>query len=429
MEIRRDAYLDELLSKRWNGLVKVITGIRRCGKSYLLKTLFRRRLLEEGVKEESIITFELDTLKDVPFRNPFKLVSTVRSIIGGSSEEYYLFIDEIQMSSKLTNPDDRTGRKITFYDALNDLMTIPNLDIYVTGSNSEMLSDDILTNFRGRSDRIHMHPLCFKEFHDAVGGDARSTYEAYSWYGGMPLVLSRPDEKAKQKYLANLFDEIYIKDLVERVKIQNQEALEGIINLLCSAVGSLTNPQNITDALRSSKIDTQIARSTVAKYMKALENAYLFTPARRYDVKGKAYFDSPIKYYAEDVGLRNSRLGFRQQEPTHIMENIIFNELICRGCSVDVGLVNSTETRNGKRVNVAREIDFIAHFMDKRVYIQSAYSIPDDEKKQAENYPFSKTGDNFMKILVRADITRRWYDEHGVLNIGVVDFLLDKNLF
>lgn len=427
MEIKREDYLNKLLSKKNNGLVKVITGIRRCGKSYLLKTLFRRKLIEDGVKDENIIVFELDQLRDSRYRNPFLLVSAVRDIIGKSTEEYYLFIDEIQMSSKIPNPYDADGRKLTFYDALNELMSIPNLDIYVTGSNSEMLSSDILTNFRGRGDQIHMHPLSFSEYYDAIGGDKREAYESYSWFGGMPLILSRPDETSKREYLEYLFTEIYIKDMIERGKVENQEALEAVINLLCSSIGSLTNPLNITNTIKS-RMDSKISRATVANYMKLLENSFLFKKSLRYDIKGKSYFDTPLKYYAEDLGLRNVRLGFRQQEPTHIMENIIFNELIIRGKTVDVGSISSREKIDGKLSSITREIDFVVNTKGERTYIQSAYAIPDEAKMQAESYPFRLVKDSFAKIIIRADISRRWYDDNGVLNIGITDFLLDKSL-
>lgn len=427
MEIKRDDYLEKLLSKRQNGLIKVITGIRRCGKSYLLKTLFRRKLIEDGVKDENIIIFELDLLRDARYRNPFALVSAVRKIIGNGTDMYYLFIDEIQMSLKVPNPYDREGRKLTFYDALLELMTIPNLDIYVTGSNSEMLSSDILTNFRGRGDQIHMHPLSFSEYYEAIGGDKREAYDSYSWFGGMPLILSRPDDESKREYLESLFSEIYIKDLVEREKIEDQEAFEAVINLLCSSIGSLTNPQNIMNAIHS-RMDSKISRATVAKYIRALENSFLFTKSLRYDIKGKSYIDTPSKYYAEDLGLRNARLGFRQQEPTHIMENIIFNELRIRGKAVDVGSITMRENRDGKRTAVTREIDFVVNTRGRRTYIQSAFAIPDEAKMTSESYPFFLTGDSFGKIIIRGDISKRWYDDKGVLNIGIIDFLLDKSL-
>ena len=427
MEIKRDTYLEKLMAKRKNGLVKVITGIRRCGKSYLLKTIFRQKLAEEGVKDENIIIFELDQLKDSRYRNPFALVSTVRDIIGKRTNEFYLFIDEIQMSRKVADPYDSDGRKLTFYDALNELMSIPNLDIYVTGSNSEMLSSDILTNFRGRGDQIHMHPLSFAEYHEAAGGDPREDYDDYSWFGGMPLILSMPDEASRREYLESLFSEIYIKDIMERGKIGNQEALEAVINLLCSSIGSFTNPQNIANAIHT-RMDPGISRTTIVRYMQILEDSFLFSKSLRYDIKGKSYINTPSKYYAEDLGLRNARLGFRQQEPTHIMENIIYNELRMRGKAVDVGSITTRESHGGKQSSVTREIDFVVNTKGRRTYIQSAYAIPDETKMAAESYPFQLTGDSFDKIIIRGDISKRWYDDKGVLNIGIIDFLLDKSI-
>ena len=427
MEIKRDTYLEKLMAKRKNGLVKVITGIRRCGKSYLLKTIFRQKLAEEGVKDENIIIFELDQLKDSRYRNPFALVSTVRDIIGKRTNEFYLFIDEIQMSRKVADPYDSDGRKLTFYDALNELMSIPNLDIYVTGSNSEMLSSDILTNFRGRGDQIHMHPLSFAEYHEAAGGDPREDYDDYSWFGGMPLILSMPDEASRREYLESLFSEIYIKDIMERGKIGNQEALEAVINLLCSSIGSFTNPQNIANAIHT-RMDPGISRTTIVRYMQILEDSFLFSKSLRYDIKGKSYINTPSKYYAEDLGLRNARLGFRQQEPTHIMENIIYNELCMRGKAVDVGSITTRESHGGKQSSVTREIDFVVNTKGRRTYIQSAYAIPDETKMAAESYPFQLTGDSFDKIIIRGDISKRWYDDKGVLNIGIIDFLLDKSI-
>ena len=427
MEIKRDTYLEKLMAKRKNGLVKVITGIRRCGKSYLLKTIFRQKLAEEGVKDENIIIFELDQLKDSRYRNPFALVSTVRDIIGKRTDEFYLFIDEIQMSRKVADPYDSDGRKLTFYDALNELMSIPNLDIYVTGSNSEMLSSDILTNFRGRGDQIHMHPLSFAEYHEAAGGDPREDYDDYSWFGGMPLILSMPDEASRREYLESLFSEIYIKDIMERGKIGNQEALEAVINLLCSSIGSFTNPQNIANAIHT-RMDPGISGTTIVRYMQILEDSFLFSKSLRYDIKGKSYINTPSKYYAEDLGLRNARLGFRQQEPTHIMENIIYNELCMRGKAVDVGSITTRESHGGKQSSVTREIDFVVNTKGRRTYIQSAYAVPDETKMAAESYPFQLTGDSFDKIIIRGDISKRWYDDKGVLNIGIIDFLLDKSI-
>lgn len=428
MEIKRDSYLRQLISYRFDGLVKVITGIRRCGKSYLLKKIYRDYLIQNGVREEQIIIIELDLAKDIKYRDPLVLSSFVREKVEGKGEEYYLFIDEIQMSDEVPNPYNDAGKKITFYDALNDLRSLTNLDVYVTGSNSKMLSSDILTEFRGRSDEIHVHPLSFAEYYSAVGGDKNEAFDDYAFYGGMPLILSRPDDGAKMNYLKSLFSEVYIKDIVERKKIERQDVLEQLIDLLCSSIGSLTNPTKIADTLRS-KQTAGVSSNTVRAYIGHLEDAFLFSESKRYDVKGKSYFDSPNKYYSEDLGLRNARIGFRQQEMTHIMENIIYNELVIRQFSVDVGVVYArTVNRNGNSVRTPREIDFIVTSGNKKTYIQSAYSMPTEEKRETELRPFALTGDSFPKIVVRKDIGKRWYDEKGILNINIIDFLLDKEL-
>ena len=428
MEIKRDSYLRQLISYRSDGLVKVITGIRRCGKSYLLKKIYRDYLIQNGVREEQIIIIELDLAKDIKYRDPLVLSSFVREKVEGKGEEYYLFIDEIQMSDEVPNPYNAAGKKITFYDALNDLRSLTNLDVYVTGSNSKMLSSDILTEFRGRSDEIHVHPLSFAEYYSAVGGDKNEAFDDYAFYGGMPLILSRPDDGAKMNYLKSLFSEVYIKDIVERKNIERQDVLEQLIDLLCSSIGSLTNPTKIADTLRS-KQTAGVSSNTVRAYIGHLEDAFLFSESKRYDVKGKSYFDSPNKYYSEDLGLRNARIGFRQQEMTHIMENIIYNELVIRQFSVDVGVVYArTINRNGNSVRTPREIDFIVTSGNKKTYIQSAYSMPTEEKRETELRPFALTGDSFPKIVVRKDIGKRWYDEKGILNINIIDFLLDKEL-
>ena len=428
MEIKRDSYLRQLISYRFDGLVKVITGIRRCGKSYLLKKIYRDYLIQNGVREEQIIIIELDLAKDIKYRDPLVLSSFVREKVEGKGEEYYLFIDEIQMSDEVPNPYNDAGKKITFYDALNDLRSLTNLDVYVTGSNSKMLSSDILTEFRGRSDEIHVHPLSFAEYYSAVGGDKNEAFDDYAFYGGMPLILSRPDDGAKMNYLKSLFSEVYIKDIVERKNIERQDVLEQLIDLLCSSIGSLTNPTKIADTLRS-KQTAGVSSNTVRAYIGHLEDAFLFSESKRYDVKGKSYFDSPNKYYSEDLGLRNARIGFRQQEMTHIMENIIYNELVIRQFSVDVGVVYArTVNRNGNSVRTPREIDFIVTSGNKKTYIQSAYSMSTEEKRETELRPFALTGDSFPKIVVRKDIGKRWYDEKGILNINIIDFLLDKEL-
>lgn len=426
MEIQRDSYLKQLISYRFDGLVKVITGIRRCGKSYLLKKLYKDYLLNHQVKEEQIISIELDLAKDIQFRDPLHLSSYIREKLSGTTEEHYLFIDEIQMSDEVPNPYNPEGKKISFYDALNDLRSIPNLDVYVTGSNSKMLSSDILTEFRGRSDEIRIHPLSFSEYYSAVGGDKNEAFDDYAFYGGMPLILSRPNELAKMNYLKSLFSEVYIKDIVERKKIERQDILEQILDLLCSSIGSLTNPAKLANTLQS-KQGISVSPNTIRAYIGHLEDAFLFSESKRYDVKGKAYFDSPNKYYCEDIGLRNARIGFRQQEMTHIMENILYNELMVRQFSVDVGVVYAREkNEKGNSVRTARDIDFVINSGGKRTYIQSAYAMPTEEKTEIELRPFSLTGDSFPKILVRRDIGKRWYDDYGVLHINLIDFLLDK---
>lgn len=428
MEIQRDSYLKQLISYRFDGLVKVITGIRRCGKSYLLKKLYKDYLLNHQVKEEQIISIELDLAKDVQFRDPLHLSSYIREKLSGTREEHYLFIDEIQMSDEVPNPYNPEGKKISFYDALNDLRSITNLDVYVTGSNSKMLSSDILTEFRGRSDEIRVHPLSFSEYYSAVGGDKNEAFDDYAFYGGMPLVLSRPNELAKMQYLKSLFSEVYIKDIVERKKIERQDILEQILDLLCSSIGSLTNPAKLANTLQS-KQGISVSPNTIRAYIGHLEDAFLFSESKRYDVKGKAYFDSPNKYYCEDIGLRNARIGFRQQEMTHIMENILYNELMVRQFSVDVGVVYAREkNEKGNSVRTAREIDFVINSGGKRTYIQSAYAMPTEEKTEIELRPFSLTGDSFPKVLVRRDIGKRWYDDYGVLHINLIDFLLDKTV-
>lgn len=428
MEIKRDRYLQQIIDYMWDGQVKVITGIRRCGKSYLLNVLFKNYLREQGVPDDQIISIQLDLTKDIRYRNPLELAAFVRGKAEGASAQFYLFVDEIQMSDSVRNPYNPDGKNITFYDALNDLRSLPNLDVYVTGSNSKMLSKDILTEFRGRSDEIRVHPLSFAEFYSAVSGDKEDAFESYAFYGGMPLVLSRPNDTAKANYLSSLVSEVYIKDIVERKKIEREDILGQLLDLLCSSVGSLTNPKKIADTLRS-KTGEDFSQNTVSNYIDHLEDAFLFSESKRFDVKGRKYFEYPYKYYCEDIGLRNARIGFRQQEMTHIMESIIYNELIIRGFSVDIGVVYSNEKNtSGGYSRFAREIDFIASKGGQKVYIQSAFALPDEDKAQQELRPFSLTGDCFPKIIVRKDIRKRWYDDNGVLNIGLTDFLLDSGV-
>ena len=428
MEIKREQYLQQLVDRQWNGLVKVITGIRRCGKSYLLGTLFKKHLLAQGVRDEQIIHLELDLIKNIRYRNPLELSAHVHKLIDGRKEQCYLFIDEIQMCDPVKNPYLPEGRKITFYDTINELKEIPTLDVYVTGSNSRMLSSDVLTEFRGRGDEIRMHPLTFAEYYSVIGGDRQQAFDQYAFFGGMPLVLNQPNDGAKMAYLESLFSELYLKDIIERKKIEHPDELAQILDLLCSSVGSLTNPTKIADTIRSRK-NVEVSSNTLRNYLEYLKDAFLFSESKRYDVKGKNYFDFPMKYYCEDIGLRNARTGFRQMEMTHIMENIICNELHARNFSVDVGVVyENAKTKNGNNVKRPREIDFIATKGNRKYYIQSAFSIPDEEKAATELKPLSLTGDSFPKIIVRHDIGKSWYDDNGVLNINIIDFLLTPSL-
>ena len=427
MEIRRDSYLKKLVSRMWNGQVKVITGLRRSGKSYLLKTIFRRYLLENGASPEDILTLELDELRFSAYRNPIVLGEHIRQWMKGATTRRYLFIDEIQMCGEVRNPAMPDGAKITFYDALNEFRAMDNLDVYVTGSNSKMLSKDIRTEFRGRGDEVRVHPLSFGEYFEAVGGDKSESFESYMRYGGMPFAVTIADDAGKEEYLRGLFEEVYIKDIVERKHIERADIMSQTLDFLCSSTGSLTNANNIATSLASEQGSSATVK-TVAAYIGHLEDAFLFSEAKRYDIKGHTYFDYPQKYYCEDVGLRNARCGFRQQEETHIMENIIYNELVRRGYSVDVGVVTSYEKDSqGKTVRKVREIDFVVNRSGERVYIQSAYAIQTEEKRLAELKPFSFTGDSFRKVVVRKDVGRRWFDESGVLNISVYDFLLDPS--
>ena len=412
----------------WNGQVKIITGIRRSGKSYLLKTIFRRYLLENGVSPDDILILELDELRFSAYRNPIVLGEHVREWMKGAITRRYLFIDEIQMCGEVPNPAMPDGAKITFYDALNEFRAIENLDVYVTGSNSKMLSKDIKTEFRGRGDEVRVHPLSFCEYLNAVGVGKAEAFETYMRYGGMPFAVTIADDAGREEYLRGLFDEVYLKDIIERKHIEREDIMSQTLDFLCSSTGSLTNANNIAKSI--AKVHgLKVATNTVASYIRHLEDAYLFTEAKRYDVKGRTYFDYPQKYYCEDVGLRNARTGYRYQEPTHIMENIIFNELVRRGYSIDVGVVIANESNSlGKKIRVQREIDFVVNRSGERLYIQSAYALSDEEKRRQELRPFSLTGDSFRKIVIRQDMRGKWYSDEGILNLGVYDFLLEPSI-
>ena len=427
MVIERPAYLSKLVSLMWNGQAKVITGIRRCGKSYLLKKIFKEYLVNaKGVPSENILVIELDDIVNAHLRNPLELSRHVRNWAAEKRGEKYLFIDEIQMSAKVPNPSVPTADPITFYDALNSFLHLVDLDVYVTGSNSKMLSSDILTEFRGRGDEIRLHPLSFSEYYAAMGGDRRAAFDRYARFGGMPFTLSRPNDASVEAYLKSLFEEVYLKDIIERKHVERADVLGKIIDFIGSGIGSLTNPNKIANSL-SAADGSGVSSFTVSEYMNHLKDAFLVSEARRYDVKGRSYFDYPNKYYFEDIGLRNARTSFRQQELTHIMENIVYNDLIRRGYSVDVGVVFARENnKNGNSVRVAREIDFVVNKAGERIYIQSAYALPDEEKRLAELKPFSLTGDSFRKIVIRTDVGLKWFDENGILNLNLLDFLLDE---
>lgn len=422
----RDGYLKELTELMWNGQVKVITGIRRCGKSYLLDRIFRQYLREQGVLDEDIVSIDLDQARYVSERNPLKLAEYIRGRVNDVSRKYYLFIDEIQRCEPVENPA-LPGAKVTFYDALNELRTYENVDVYVTGSNSKMLSTDVLTEFRGRGDEIRVHPLSFYEYFSAVGGDKREALDDYLVFGGMPHAVGIKSEEAKIRYLKGLFDEVYLKDILERKQVERVDVLDATLDLLSSSVGSLTNPNNIATVLTTGHGITTNA-NTVRSYVEHLKDAFLFHEAKRYDVRGKAYFDYPNKYYCEDVGLRNARTGFREIDYPHLMENVIFCELVRRGFSVDVGVVVAWEkNKNGNSVKVQREIDFVVNRGSEKVYVQSAYRMDADEKVEPEMRPFALTGDGFRRIVIRDDIRRRSFDQNGVLHLSLVDFLLDQN--
>lgn len=421
--IKRDAYLNRLIDKKENGLIKVITGIRRCGKSFLLFELYYDYLIQNGVKEEQIITIALDDDIYLEYRDPQKLSEYIRSKIV-TKDMYYILIDEVQYAitrEELKNPDD-----IRLYNVLNGLMRLRNVDIYVTGSNSKMLTKDVLTAFRGRGDELRVYPISFKEYYAYAGGDKFDAYEEYALYGGMPLVFAKKSDTEKLNYLKSLFTEVYFKDIVERYDIELTDVLEELTDDLCSSVGSLTNASKIANTLQSVK-NIKVSSTTIANYLNYLIESFLFSNAKRYDVKGKKYFEYPLKYYCTDIGLRNARLGFRQQEETHIMENIIYSELLCRGYSVDVGVVELTEQIDGKRTKKQCEIDFVVNAGSKRYYIQSALNLSDPDKMETELRPLKNTKDFFKKIIISKTSMKPWNDDNGILHLGLYEFLLNEN--
>ena len=425
MEIKRDYYLNKLIRRKHNGLIKVITGVRRCGKSYLLNTLFYNHLLNNGIKKDHIIRFAFDSADDLYLMgesiiklqsekrkaDPEKFMAYIRSLLSDDGM-YYLLLDEVQMLG-------------TFETVLNSYLRKENVDVFVTGSNAKFLSSDIITEFAGRGDEIHMYPLSFSEFMSVFDGDKYEGLSQYMLYGGIPLVALRDTPQDKAALLENLFSEIYIRDIVQRNNVRNIGELEDLLNILSSAVGSLTNPEKLKNTFRSVK-KSKITSTTIKKYLDYFEDSFLVESAHRYDIKGKAYIETPKKYYFSDLGLRNARLNFRQSEPTHAMENVIYNELRMRGYRVDVGVIPVTiKDETGKIVRRQLEVDFICNLGSRRYYIQSAYSIPDEAKRKQEIRPFTKIDDSFKKIVITRDIIPTQYDEDGILTMNVYDFLLN----
>ena len=419
MVLRQD-YVDELKKAMWDGNIKVITGIRRCGKSVLLFELFKKYLISIGVSEETIIEIKLDEDDRFKYRNPIILSKYLKKRIEElNNAKLFVFIDEVQLSSPKT--DRSSGVKVSIFDVLNGLRNNPNIDVYVTGSNSKLLSKDILTEFRGRSVQIRIHPFSFKEFFEYYGGNENECLNEYLILGGMPELINKKDEVSKKKYLIGLFEETYIKDIVERKHIDREDILKDVLNFIASQTSSLTNINNIVKAL-SSKRNEKIDYEMISNYVSYVEDAFLISEAKRYDTKGKRYFDYPSKFYFEDVGLRNARLNFRQLDYGHLMENVIYSELIRRGYLVDVGAVE-VRTKKGREY---LEIDFIVNNLDRKLYIQSAYSIDNEKKNSSETNSLSQVNDSFKKIVMRNDIVSSFYDENGIYHCKLLDFLLGK---
>ena len=433
MVIERNEYINKLMSKRWNGKVKIITGIRRCGKSFLLNTLFKQKLIEENAGEVNFVEIALDRKSHLKYRNPNLLYEYVIKQTKDKSKKYYVMIDEIQLSYKVKNEDidesvvpeeDQDMLYTTFYDVLNDLMSHHNLDIYVTGSNSKMHSKDIVTNFRDRGSEIRVYPLSFDEYLTYSGLDKADAFEQYLMYGGMPLAVLEEDENEKRKYLHGLSHNVYIKDIVERYKLKDDAVLSALVDALSSSVGSLTNPHKLA-CTAATLLDKSTSDHTIKNYLDYLEDAFLFKSAKRYDVKGRKYFSSIQKYYSIDLGLRNARLNFRQQERSHLMENMLYNEIIRRGYSVDVGVVEVERMVDGKRKQGQYEIDFVVNIGNEKVYIQSALNVDTPEKKDQETFSLHNTADFFRKFVVLDGNQKMWTDDDGVIYVGVIPFLLN----
>lgn len=423
--IRRESYLNELINRKENGLIKVITGIRRCGKSYLLFDLYYDYLLSQGVSEQNVVKISLEDDENEELRDSKKLAGYIRDRLKNNGDMHYVFIDEVQYVIK--KEDLKSDKPLPLYGVLNGLMKEPNVDVYVTGSNSKLLSKDVMTEFRGRGDEVRIYPLTFKEYYDYVGGDKADAFEDYALYGGLPLVLSKKTQRDKAKYLSDLFNEVYFKDIEERYNIAMPEVMEVLTDDLCSSIGSLTNSLKIANTLKSVR-NIDVNSQTISAYLNYLEESFLFNEAKRFDVKGKKYFSYPSKFYCTDMGLRNARLNFRQQEETHIMENIIYNELLARGYSVDVGVVQIAAVgADGKQHQTQCEIDFVVNDGMNKYYIQSALNIDDKNKEKTELRPLLSARDFFKKVVITKTRMKPWVDDNGIFHIGLYDFLLDKD--
>ena len=425
MEVRRDRYLNRLIDRMHNGMVKVVTGIRRCGKTYLLFKLFGDYLRSEGVDDEHIIEVALDVEENAALRDPDALSAHLRSKVANGHEQYYVFLDEVQYAishEELKGPDVPPR----LYGVLNGLLRMRNVDVYVTGSNSKLLSRDVMTEFRGRGDEVRVRSLSFFEFMQGFDGDRYQGWAEYTVYGGMPLTLSMRTDEQKARYLERLFEETYLRDVVERYEIRKRDELDDLVNVLASGIGALTNPSKLENTFRS-VLHSKISSNTISSYIGFLEDAFVIEEARRYDVKGRGYIGSPLKYYFEDVGLRNARLGFRQVEESHIMENVVYNELRARGYSVDVGVVEKRVREEGRDVRKQLEVDFVANRGSDRVYIQSALEMRTPEKAAQEKASLLGINDSFKKVVLVRDVVKPLRDERGVVTMGVFDFLLDEN--
>ena len=429
MKIERNRYLQKLINSRKNGQVKIITGVRRCGKSYLLSVLYRDYLLQEGVLPEQIITVELDNDINVRYRNPLELGVYLREKVANTEMDYYILLDEIQMVESIKNPymPKESDSKITFVDVLLGLRSLPHVDVYVTGSNSKMLSSDVATAFRDRGEEIHITPLTYDEFYAAYPNEKRYAWREYMTFGGMPYVLHKSTYEEKSRYLQELFRLTYIKDVVERNRLRaNIEVLDELLNVIASSVGSLSNPTRLSNTFKSVK-GLNVKNETISTYLDCFIDAYILCKSYRYDIKGRSYIDTPLKYYFTDIGLRNARLNFRQQEENHIMENIIYNELIARGFNVDVGVVEYNHIdENGKKVRSQLEVDFVVNQTEKRYYIQSALTVADEDKRKQEVNSLNRIDDSYTKIVVVRDNVLPWTDDKGVQYINIEDFLVDK---